>query len=50
MFKINLSLFLIASLMLSLFAAPSALAKTKEEKEAALAAKVKAGSRETRRR
>jgi len=43
MFKKNLSLFLAASLLLSLFAAPSALAKTKEEKEAALAAKVKAG-------
>ena len=43
MFKKNLSLFLIGSLMLSLFAVPSALAKTKEEKEAALAAKVKAG-------
>jgi hypothetical protein len=43
MFKKDLSLFLIGSLMLSLFAVPSALAKTKEEKEAALAAKVKAG-------
>jgi hypothetical protein len=43
MFKKNLSLFLIGSLMLSLFAVPSAMAKTKEEKEAALAAKVKAG-------
>jgi hypothetical protein len=43
MFKKNLSLFLVGSLMLSLFAVPSALAKTKEEKEAALAAKVKAG-------
>jgi hypothetical protein len=43
MFKKNLSLFLIGSLMLSLFAVPSALAKTKEEKEAALAAEVKAG-------
>jgi hypothetical protein len=39
----NLSLFLVASLILSLFAAPPVLAKTKEEKEAALAAKVKAG-------
>ena len=43
MFKKNLSLFLIASLLLSLFAAPPALAKSKEEKAAALAAKVKAG-------
>jgi hypothetical protein len=43
MFKKNLSLFLAASLLLSLFAAPAALARTKEEKEAALAAKVKAG-------
>jgi hypothetical protein len=43
MIKKNLSLFLAASLLLSLFAAPSALARTKEEKEAALAAKVKAG-------
>lgn len=43
MFKKNLSLLLAASLMLSLLAVPSALAKTKEEKEAALAAKVKAG-------
>jgi len=43
MFKKNLSLFLVASLLLSLFAAPAAMARTKEEKEAALAAKVKAG-------
>lgn len=43
MFKKNLSLFLAASLLLSLIAAPSVSAKTKEEKEAALAAKVKAG-------
>jgi hypothetical protein len=43
MFKKNLSLFLIGSLLLSLLAAPPALAKTKEEKAAALAAKVKAG-------
>jgi len=50
MFKKNLSLLLIGSLLLSLFAAPPALAKTKEEKAAAaaekaaaLAAKVKAG-------
>ena len=43
MFKKNLSLFLAGSLLLSLFAAPAALARTKEEKEAALAAKVKAG-------
>jgi hypothetical protein len=43
MFKKNVSLFLAASLLLSIFTAPSALAKTKEEKEAALAAKMKAG-------
>jgi hypothetical protein len=43
MIRKNLSLFLIGSLMLSLLAVPSAFAKTKEEKEAALAAKVKAG-------
>jgi hypothetical protein len=43
MFKKNLSLFLVGSLLLSLFATPAALAKTKEEKEAALAAKVKNG-------
>ena len=43
MFKKNLSLFLVGSLLLTLFAAPAALARTKEEKEAALAAKVKAG-------
>jgi hypothetical protein len=43
MFKKNLSLFLGGSLLLSLFAAPAALARTKEEKAAALAAKVKAG-------
>ena len=42
MFRKNLSLFLIGSLLLSLFAAPSAFAKTKQEKEAASAAKVKA--------
>jgi hypothetical protein len=42
MFKKNLSLFLVGSLLLSLSATPAALAKTKEEKEAALAAKVKA--------
>lgn len=38
----NLSLLLISSLLSSLFAAPAALAKTKEEREAARAAKVKA--------
>ena len=43
MFKKNLSLFLAGSLLLSLFAAPTALARTKEEKEAALASKVKTG-------
>jgi len=43
MFKKNLSLFLVGALLLSLFATPAAIAKTKEEKEAALAAKVKAG-------
>jgi hypothetical protein len=43
MIRKNLSLFLVASLMLSLFAAPSVLAKTKEEKAAELSAKVKAG-------
>ncbi len=43
MIRINLSLLLVGSLLLSYFAAPSALAKTKEEKEAAFAAKVKAG-------
>ena len=46
MFKKNLSVFLTVSLLLSLFAAPSALAasaRTKEEKEAELTAKVKAG-------
>ena len=43
MFKKNLSLFLVGSLLLSFFAAPAVLARTKEEKEAALAAKVKAG-------
>ncbi|HKQ72481.1 MAG TPA: hypothetical protein VJ810_02060 [Blastocatellia bacterium] len=43
MFKKNLSLFLAVAMLLSLFAAPSALAKTKEEKQAALSAKVKAG-------
>jgi len=43
MFKRNLSLFLAASLLFPLFAVPSAFAKTKEEKQAALAAKVKAG-------
>jgi hypothetical protein len=43
MFKKNLSLFLVGSLLLTLFAAPTALARTKEEKEAALAANVKAG-------
>jgi hypothetical protein len=43
MFKKNLSLFLAGSLLLSLFATPAAIAKTKEEKEAALAAKVKTG-------
>ena len=43
MFKKNLSLFIVGSLLFSLFAAPAALAKTKEEKEAALAAKVKDG-------
>jgi len=43
MFKRNLSLFLAASLLFPLFAVPSAFARTKEEKQAALAAKVKAG-------
>jgi hypothetical protein len=43
MFMKNLSLFLVGSLLLSLFATPAALARTKEEKEAALAAKVKDG-------
>jgi len=43
MFKKNLSLIIVVSLLLSLFATPAALAKTKEEKEAALAAKVKDG-------
>jgi hypothetical protein len=43
MFKKNLSLFLVGALLISLFATPTALARTKEEKEAALAAKVKAG-------
>jgi hypothetical protein len=43
MFKKNLSLFLAGSLLLSFFAAPAVSARTKEEKEAALAAKVKAG-------
>jgi hypothetical protein len=43
MFKKNLSLIIVGSLLLSLFATPAALAGTKEEKEAALAAKVKDG-------
>jgi len=43
MFKKNLSLIIVGSLLLSLFATPAALARTKEEKEAALAAKVKDG-------
>ena len=43
MFNKKLSWLLIGSMLVSLFAAPAALAKTKEEKEAALAAKVKAG-------
>lgn len=43
MIKKNLSLFLTGALLLSPFAAPSALAKTKEEKAAALSAKVKTG-------
>lgn len=46
MFKKSLSVFIAVSVLLSLFAVPSALAasaRTKEEKEAALAAKVKAG-------
>lgn len=46
MFKKNMSVFLAVSLLLSLFAAPSALAapaRTKEEKGAALAREVKAG-------
>jgi hypothetical protein len=43
MFKKNLSLFLAGSLLFSLIATPAALARTKEEKEAALAAKVKVG-------
>jgi len=43
MIKKTLSLFLTVALLLPLFAAPSALAKTKEEKQAALSAKVKAG-------
>jgi hypothetical protein len=43
MFKKNLSLFLVGALLFSLFATPAALARTKAEKEAALAAKVKDG-------
>ena len=43
MFRKNLSLILIGSLIFSLTFAPSALAKTKAEKEAAFAAQVKAG-------
>jgi hypothetical protein len=43
MFKKNLSLFLVGALLLSLFATPAAVAKTKAEKEAALAVKVKDG-------
>src|SRR4029453_12466597 len=43
MFKKNLALIIVVSLLLSLFATPAALAKTKEEKEAVLAAKVKDG-------
>jgi hypothetical protein len=43
MFKKNLSVLLAVSLSLSLFAAPSALARTKEEKAAAFAARVKGG-------
>jgi hypothetical protein len=43
MFKKNLSLFIAGYLLFSLFATPAALARTKEEKEAALAAKVKDG-------
>src|SRR5262245_21748794 len=42
MIKKSLSLFLAVALLLSLFAVPSAMAKTKEERQAALAAKVKA--------
>jgi len=43
MFKRNLSLMLIGSLIFSLAVAPSVLAHPKKEKEAAFAAKVKAG-------
>lgn len=43
MFKRNLSALLISSLLISLACAPSALAKTKAEKEARFAAQVKAG-------
>ena len=43
MFKMNLSLMLICSLLFSLALAPAALANTKAEKEALFAAKVKAG-------
>jgi hypothetical protein len=42
MFRKNLSLFLIGSLLLSFSAAPARQERTKEEKEAALVAKVKA--------
>jgi hypothetical protein len=43
MFRKNLSLFLVGSLLLTLFAAPGAFAKTRLEREAAFATKVKAG-------
>jgi hypothetical protein len=43
MFRKSLSMMLISSLLITLFAAPSALAKSKEEKEAEFAARVKAG-------
>lgn len=43
MFKRNLTLMLIGALIFSLSAAPTTLAKTKEEKTAELASKVKTG-------
>lgn len=43
MFKRNLTLMLIGALIFSLSAAPTTLAKTKEEKAAELASKVKTG-------
>lgn len=43
MFRKPMSLFLVGALLLPLFAIQGVLAKTKEEREAAFAAKVKAG-------